>query len=131
MRTGYTEDLTEAETGEEQERLVGTHCSVGLEGSKAMARWIWDTGFAAVAGDQIALEALPPVKEEGTVGGMSDLVLHQYMLSLFGCHIGELWDLKALGETCARLGRYEFLLTSVPLNVPGGIGSPPNALAIF
>jgi len=25
---------------------------------------------------------------------------------------------------------HEFFLTSAPLNVPGGIGSPPNALAI-
>ena len=58
-------------------------------------------------------------------------VLHQYFLSLLGINIGELWDLKALGETCKRLGRYEFLFTSVPLNVPGAIGSPPNALAIF
>jgi hypothetical protein len=58
-------------------------------------------------------------------------VLHQYFLSLFGLNIGELWDLKALGEHCKKVGRYSFLLTSVPLNVPGGIGSPPNALAIF
>lgn len=59
------------------------------------------------------------------------IVLHQYFLSLFGTHIGELWDLKALSKKCAELKRYSFLLTSIPLNVPGGIGSPPNALAIF
>jgi hypothetical protein len=58
-------------------------------------------------------------------------VLHQYFLSLFGLNIGELWDLKALSETCKKLGRYEFFFTSIPLNVPGGIGSPPNALALF
>lgn len=58
-------------------------------------------------------------------------VLHQYFLSLFGLNIGELWDLKALSETCKKLGRYEFFFTSIPLNVPGGIGSPPNALAVF
>jgi hypothetical protein len=58
-------------------------------------------------------------------------VLHQYFLSLFGMSIGELWDLKALSEHCAKTGRYTFLLTSAPLNVPGLIGSPPNALAVF
>lgn len=58
-------------------------------------------------------------------------VLHQYFLSLFGLNIGELWDLKALAQKCKELGRYSFLLTSVPLNVPGGVGSPPNALAVF
>ena len=58
-------------------------------------------------------------------------VLHQYFLSLFGLCIGELWDLKQLGEHCQKMGRYQFLLTSAPLNVPGGVASPPNALAIF
>jgi hypothetical protein len=58
-------------------------------------------------------------------------VLHQYFLGLFGLNIGELWDLKALSAQCKKLGRYTFLLTSIPLNVPGGLGSPPNALAIF
>ena len=50
---------------------------------------------------------------------------------MFGMPIGELWDLKALSEQCKKSGRYSFMLTSVPLNIPGLIGSPPNALAIF
>lgn len=58
-------------------------------------------------------------------------VLHQYFLSLFGLNIGELWDLKALGEHCKKINRYSFLLTSIPLNIPGLVGSPPNALALF
>lgn len=45
--------------------------------------------------------------------------------------IGELWDLKALSEQCEKSKKWTFLLTSIPLNVPGGIGSPPNALAVF
>lgn len=48
-----------------------------------------------------------------------------------GMSIGELWDLKALSEHCAKVKRYSFLLTSIPLNVPGSIASPPNAIAIF
>jgi hypothetical protein len=50
---------------------------------------------------------------------------------MFGLNIGELWDLKALAEHCAKIGRYSFLLTSIPLNVPGLVASPPNALALF
>jgi len=46
-------------------------------------------------------------------------------------NIGELWDLKALSQTCKEKKKYSFLLTSCPLNVPGSVGSPPNALAIF
>ena len=31
----------------------------------------------------------------------------------------------------AELNRWEFLFTSVPTNIPGGVGSPANALAIL
>ena len=41
-----------------------------------------------------------------------------------------MWNLEELAEDCARDGRYAFFLTSAPLNIPGGVGSPPNALAI-
>lgn len=58
-------------------------------------------------------------------------VLHQYFLGMFGLNIGELWDLEALSKACAGKKKYSFLLTSCPLNVPGSVGSPPNALAIF
>jgi len=53
------------------------------------------------------------------------------MLSMFGMPIGELWDLRALSEYCSKTKRYSFLLTSTPLNVPGLVGSPANATAIF
>jgi hypothetical protein len=86
---------------------------------------------SAVAGDMIAFERMPPLKPDGSEGTTAELVLHQYFLSLFGMSIGELWDLKALSDKCKELGRYSFLLTSAPLNVPGSIGSPPNALALF
>lgn len=44
---------------------------------------------------------------------------------------GELFDLEALSRTCAELDRYSFFMTSMPLNMPGGVSSPPNAMAIF
>jgi hypothetical protein len=46
-------------------------------------------------------------------------------------HKGEMFDLEALSETCAELNRYTFFITSMPLNMPGGVSSPPNAMAIF
>jgi len=45
--------------------------------------------------------------------------------------IGEIFDLEGLARTCAELKRYSFFLTSMPLNMPGGVSSPPNAMAIF
>ncbi|KAF2400781.1 hypothetical protein EJ06DRAFT_509667 [Trichodelitschia bisporula] len=129
IRTGFTEALG-AMNAEEQEKALGTHRTVGVDGTEESARWFWNKHFAAVAGDAIAFEALPPVVN-GEEKGIASLVLHQYFLSLFGLPIGELWDLKALSEYANKVKRYTFLLTSVPLNVPGAVGSPPNALAIF
>ena len=45
--------------------------------------------------------------------------------------LGELWDLRRLAAYCREQGRYSFMLTSSPLNVPCLVGSPPNALAIL
>jgi hypothetical protein len=77
----------------------------------------------AVATDNPTFESWP---RQMVVGDY----LHFELLALLGMPIGELFDLDALAADCARDGRYEFLFTSAPLNKTGGIGSPPNALAI-
>ncbi|KAI0200217.1 hypothetical protein F4808DRAFT_470644 [Astrocystis sublimbata] len=133
IRTGFTAEL-DAASADFQGDLLSTGTYVGLEGSEKTARWFWNKRFSAVASDAIALETMPPLKEDGTPGNITDMrhtALHQYLLSFFGMHIGELWDLEALSEKCKALGRYSFVLTSVPLNVSGSIASPPNALALF
>jgi hypothetical protein len=38
--------------------------------------------------------------------------------------IGEMWDLETLSRVCKEQKRWTFFLTSAPLNVPGGVGSP-------
>ena len=45
--------------------------------------------------------------------------------------IGELWGLDALSGECELQKRWSFFQTRAPLNVPGGIASPPNVLAVF
>ena len=96
----------------------------GIEGSERTARWLWDNHLAAVASDSPALEALPkPAGEEMEF-------LHFHMLAFFGMPIGEMWNLEELAADCANDKQYEFFITSAPLNIPGGVGSPPNALAI-
>ncbi|KAH9897481.1 hypothetical protein F4778DRAFT_236545 [Xylariomycetidae sp. FL2044] len=130
LRTGLTEVL--GAPGPEDFAKLQQGKVAGVHGVRESARWIWDKRFAAVAGDAWAFEALMPLREEdGEVGGPADLYLHPWLLSMFGMSIGELWDLKALSEHCEKTGRYSFLLTSAPLNIPGLIGSPPNAMAIF
>ncbi|KAI1773949.1 hypothetical protein F4818DRAFT_420313 [Hypoxylon cercidicola] len=129
VRTGLTEVLG-APRPEDFAKLQNIKIS-GVHGVLESAKWLWNKHFSAVAGDAWAFEALRPLKEDGSIGSATDLFLHPWLLSMFGMPIGELWDLKALSEHCKASGRYSFLLTSVPLNIPGLIGSPPNALAIF
>jgi hypothetical protein len=57
--------------------------------------------------------------------------LHDHCLAMWGTPIGELWNLEELAEVCKREKKYSFFLTSAPLNVHGGVASPPNALAIM
>jgi hypothetical protein len=60
-----------------------------------------------------------------------DGLLHRRILALLGMPIGEYWDLDVLATLCAEAGRYEGLLVSHPLNIPGGVGSPCNAVMIL
>jgi hypothetical protein len=56
--------------------------------------------------------------------------LHRRILPALGLAVGELFDFDELAERCAADGRWTFLLAAVPLNLPGGVGSPANAVAI-
>lgn len=60
-----------------------------------------------------------------------DYALHEVMLAGWGMPIGELFDLEKLAAHCKQLGRYSFFVVSKPVNVPGGVASPPNIVAIF
>ncbi len=121
IRIGWTRFYLHA-SDHVKEELARETVVPGIEGSVRVARWLWDNHLAAVASDSPALEALP--KSEG------EDFLHLHMLALFGMPIGEMWNLEGLAEDCADDGRYDFFITSAPLNIPGGVGSPPNALAI-
>jgi kynurenine formamidase len=97
--------------------------SPGLAGGDDMAEYLWDSRFAAVASDTSALEAWPHPWEVGKY-------LHFSALALLGMPIGEMWFLDELAKDCATDGSWTFLLVSAPLNKLGGVGSPPNAIAI-
>jgi kynurenine formamidase len=95
--------------------------AAGLEASDAMVEFLWDSHISAVASDTVGVEVLGPE---------SDFRLHQALLPLLGMPLGELWALADLAADCERDGRYCFLLVSVPLHLRGGVGSPPQAVAI-
>jgi kynurenine formamidase len=96
--------------------------SAGLSAAEDIARFLWDGGFCAVAADNPAVEVLP---SDPAVGS-----LHRRLIPGLGMPLGELWDLDELAECCRSLGRYTVCVASVPLHVPGGVGSPANAVAI-
>lgn len=97
----------------------------GIETSVDVVRWLWNAHVAAVATDTPALEAAPKHGAE-----RDQETLHAHLLVYLGMPIGELWDMEELSEACAADGQYTFFLCSVPLKLPGGVGSPPNAVAI-
>jgi kynurenine formamidase len=103
-------------------REGGMDCP-GLAPGTDMAAWLWDHRVAAVAADNAALEVLKVRKEEG--------FLHRRIMALMGMPIGEFWYLEELSHACRDRGRHDFLLTSAPLNLPRGVGSPNNAYAIL
>ncbi|KIW45302.1 uncharacterized protein PV06_03700 [Exophiala oligosperma] len=133
----------------------------GVQGTEEMLRWLWDTGFSAVASDAISFEVYPPKESyerrrrrrrrpKDTAGGgggggeeeedgddesqvekIPGIFLHEYLLSGWGMPIGELFDLEDLSKLCSSHNRWEFFVSSSPFNMPGGVSSPPNCIAIF
>ncbi len=47
-----------------------------------------------------------------------------------GTPLGEFWVLELLACDCVYDGQHAFLLVSVPVSVWGGVGSPPQAVAV-
>jgi hypothetical protein len=56
---------------------------------------------------------------------------HHYILVGMGANIIDNADLEKAAETARRLKRWEFMLTVLPVAIPGGTGFPVNPLAIF
>lgn len=96
----------------------------GLAQGEDMCRYLWDSRIAAIGSDTYAVEALPADPHD--VFGF----LHRMLIGQFGMALGEFWWTDDLAADCAEDGRYEAFLASAPMNAPGGIGSPANALAI-
>jgi len=97
--------------------------AMGVEASREMVAWLWNNRVAAVGTDCPSVEAFP-------FDFMDEGALHYRALPLLGLPLGELFTLKPLAEDCAADKRYEFMLVSAPLNLEGGIASPPNAVVI-
>jgi kynurenine formamidase len=97
----------------------------GLQCSEEMAAYIFNAHPSAICGDNPALEAWPPPNFMDPNG-----FLHHWIIGRFGIAIGEMFQLTGISADCAADKVYECLFVAAPLNIQGGTGSPPNALAI-
>ena len=98
------------------QRAAGLHASV--------APWIKARGVAFLGGDA-AQDVVPSMVESVA------LPVHTLMITALGVNLLDNQDLESLGETAAKLNRWEFMLTIAPVPVTGGTGFPLNAIAMF
>ncbi len=128
IHTGLGELIREADG--RLDNSIRTKCAV-LDGyDKRLLEWIADTGIAAIAADNLAVErsstlgADPRLPHRGP-----GLPLHEHCLFKLGIHLGELWYLTELAGWLRQNGRSRFLLTAPPLRLPGAAGSPVTPVA--
>ncbi len=98
------------------QNAAGLHASV--------APWIKARGVAFLGSD--AADDVTPSMVEGIA-----LPIHTLLITGLGINLLDNQDLEALGDTAARLNRWEFMLTINPVPVAGGTGFPLNAIAMF
>ena len=102
-------------------------CAV-LDGwADRLLRWISDSGVAAIASDNVAVEAIGKPLPEHYTG--TNLPLHELCLFKLGIHLGELWYLAELAQWLKQNKRSRFLLTAPPLRLKGAVGSPVTPIA--
>ena len=129
IRTGWVDYYLNVMTDDDRKVYAEAVYGPGLRPSYEAVAWLWDHQISVVAADNPAVESFPAPADSpfpAQVGGL----MHADLIALLGFVLGELFALEALGEDCAEDGVYEFLVMSKALNLVGGVGSPPNALAV-
>ncbi|WP_262690050.1 cyclase family protein [Kordiimonas aestuarii] len=97
-------------------RRAGLHVSA--------VKWLKERDVAVLGCDANS-DAIP-----SGVEGL-DHPVHMLVLHALGMPILDNLDLSRLSQVAADKNRWEFMMVITPLAVPGGTGSPVNALAIF
>ena len=125
LRTGFAEMLLEMERRPD-EAVLNSHCCA-LDGrDQRLLQWLTDSGIAALAADNYAVERYPARAADGR---HPLLPLHHHCLFKLGLPLGELWYLRDLAEWLRANGRSHCMLTAPPLRLPGAMGSPVTPIA--
>jgi kynurenine formamidase len=114
VRTGM--ERMEAELGEQD-----IYPRAGLHAE--CVEWMHDRQVSVYGGD--CIEKLPYPSESFTSA------MHMIVLASMGLPILDWPSLTELVKTCERLNRWDYLLTTAPLRLPGGTSAPINPLCIF
>jgi len=124
VRTGWMQAYEKSSQAEKTAMApLEALTACGIDPSREMVGWLWDNRVAAIGTDCPAVEPWPwDFKDAGAI--------HYRTLSMLGLPLGEQFILDPLAADCAADQRYEFMMVSVPMNLEGGIASPPNAVAI-
>ncbi|KAJ9610450.1 hypothetical protein H2200_005227 [Cladophialophora chaetospira] len=123
IRSGFIKWYNEANDEDRRKGTVEGSTWAGVEGTERSVEWFWNRHFSAVGGDANVFEAWPAKDEKWR--------LHDNLIALFGTPVGEMFDLEELAKQCKSLNKWSFVFTSAPLNFPGGVASPPNAICIL
>lgn len=124
LHTGYARNLV-GHDGPPPREAVGA--GAVLDGADPQLHtWIRDSGVAAIAADNHAVEAFP---DPAARPGQPVLPLHRLCLFELGVHLGELWWLSDLARHLRAAGRSRCLLTAPPLRLSRATGSPVTPIA--
>ena len=108
-------------------RLHGNPATPGVEHSEAVCEYLWNSHAAAIASDTYGVEVFPAdMSAAGTPVRLPAQHAHRPVRHGAGGAVVA----ERPGPRSAVDGVYEMFLVSAPLNAPGGIGSPANAVAI-
>jgi kynurenine formamidase len=128
LRTGWTDKYLALDSHGRNEcarRSVepGGRRWAGLSGGEDMSRYLWNSGLAAIAADNPAVEYSPGDVQLGS--------LHRRLISGLGFPLGELFTFHELAAACLKRHQSDFFFVALPLNILGGVGSTANAMAIL
>jgi kynurenine formamidase len=114
LRTGKWKRV--AEKGPITEQMPGLYGSC--------AKWLKERDIALLGSDVV--QDVRPSRVEGV-----NQPIHLLFLVAVGTPLIDSCNLEALGQACARRGRWTFQFSTAALAIPGGTGSPVNPIATF
>jgi Putative cyclase len=123
LHTGLGERVMAA--GGRPDPWLATACAV-LDGNDSrLLQWIAESGIAAIAADNLAVErAASTANGPAPDGTGPGLPLHEHCLFTLSIPIGTLWYLTELAAWLRAHGRSRFFLTVPALRLPGAAGAP-------